>query len=546
MPMTCAAYGCNNHFSKGCGKQFFRFPMKDPERLSKWVAAMRRKNWKPSVSSRICSDHFTDKDYMLRPGAMIPRLRLDAVPSVFDGWSTHLKERVKRKKNTKKLKNEAVDASDMEILDKEQTKQNNDAHYRPPDDSAAPESLSSAVTIGVCTQDLQEEEQTGASDTGNEYCPEKKDVQLTCSVPGCSNQFFKTKGKRFFRFPMKDPERLSKWVAAMKTKNWNPSVSSRICSDHFTDKDYVPRPGAIIPRLHLAAVPSVFDGCSKHLKDHVTKKKITKKKKNAAPVEEANDTEIQDKDQSLPGQTDQREMSAPCRHSGDSTAAQDSSDAPAVSGTELQRKTEIRVKSQEINCFPENKRFSVMCAVKGCKNIFYKGSDKHFFRFPRNNPELCTKWVVAIHRRDWTPLVRSRICIDHFTCKDYTLQPGALTPQLHPHAVPSVFHVKSRSRNSILKAACEDPGPLKEKVHENKEVLRFADHTYSAAYHVIKNPTPCSISSTVILRKRIKTLQRRVQRQRHKIKNLSEIIEQLRNSNMDDNGTCQLTLSVVQ
>ncbi|CAH2292989.1 THAP domain-containing 1-like [Pelobates cultripes] len=73
--------------------------MKDPERLSEWVAAIKRKNWKPSDSSRICSDHFTDKDYMLRPGAMIPRLRLDAVPSVFEKPTKHLKERVKRKKS---------------------------------------------------------------------------------------------------------------------------------------------------------------------------------------------------------------------------------------------------------------------------------------------------------------------------------------------------------------------------------------------------------------------------------------------------------------
>lgn len=38
---------------------------------------------------------------MLRPGAMVPRLRLDAVPSIFNGFPKHLKERLERKKKKK-------------------------------------------------------------------------------------------------------------------------------------------------------------------------------------------------------------------------------------------------------------------------------------------------------------------------------------------------------------------------------------------------------------------------------------------------------------
>ncbi|XP_075062031.1 THAP domain-containing protein 1 B-like isoform X4 [Mixophyes fleayi] len=191
MPMTCVAFGCNNHFAKGCGKQFFRFPMKDPERLSKWIIAIRRKNWKPSASSRICSDHFTDTDYLLRPGTMFPRLRIDAVPSVFEGFPTYLKERLEEEK---KVKDGSVD---------------------------------------------------------------KRHVR-TCVAYGCNNLFVKECGKRFFRFPMKNPERLSKWVQAVQRTDWKPSTSSRICSDHFKDKDYILRPGTLVPRLRLHAVPSVI------------------------------------------------------------------------------------------------------------------------------------------------------------------------------------------------------------------------------------------------------------------------------------------------
>ncbi|KAG8598621.1 hypothetical protein GDO81_002676 [Engystomops pustulosus] len=82
---VCAAKGCKNRLSKGCGKHFFRFPMKNPEYLAKWLAVISRETWKPSIYSRLCSDHFTEEDYMLRPGASYPYLRLDAVPSIING-----------------------------------------------------------------------------------------------------------------------------------------------------------------------------------------------------------------------------------------------------------------------------------------------------------------------------------------------------------------------------------------------------------------------------------------------------------------------------
>ncbi|XP_068105056.1 THAP domain-containing protein 1-like isoform X2 [Hyperolius riggenbachi] len=99
---VCAAYGCKNRLSKGCGKHFFRFPMKNPEYLAKWLAVIRRDKWKPSIYSRLCSDHFTEEDYMLRPGASYPYLRLDAVPSIIDGVCVR-KELVK--KPQKKIEN---------------------------------------------------------------------------------------------------------------------------------------------------------------------------------------------------------------------------------------------------------------------------------------------------------------------------------------------------------------------------------------------------------------------------------------------------------
>ncbi|CAH2328771.1 THAP domain-containing 1-like [Pelobates cultripes] len=94
---VCAASGCKNRLSKGCGKHFFRFPLKNPEKLAKWIAAVRREKWTPTIYSRLCSDHFTEQDYMLRPGASSPYLRTDAVPSIFPGLSPPLKKNKKIK-----------------------------------------------------------------------------------------------------------------------------------------------------------------------------------------------------------------------------------------------------------------------------------------------------------------------------------------------------------------------------------------------------------------------------------------------------------------
>ncbi|XP_075694664.1 uncharacterized protein LOC142661211 [Rhinoderma darwinii] len=112
---VCAAYGCKNRLSKGCGKHFFRFPMKNPEYLAKWLAVIRRDKWKPSIYSRLCSDHFTEEDYMLRPGASYPYLRLDAVPSIINGV------RVKKPPGKKPVKKKDGGAPSVNVAQKPQS-----------------------------------------------------------------------------------------------------------------------------------------------------------------------------------------------------------------------------------------------------------------------------------------------------------------------------------------------------------------------------------------------------------------------------------------
>lgn len=73
-----------------------RFPLSNELLTKKWVDALKRKNFKPSQSSRICSVHFTEQDYQLRPDAHRPLLKENAVPSIFPSFPSYYQKEKKR------------------------------------------------------------------------------------------------------------------------------------------------------------------------------------------------------------------------------------------------------------------------------------------------------------------------------------------------------------------------------------------------------------------------------------------------------------------
>lgn len=70
--------------------------MKDEWRMKLWVKAVSRKNWKPSISTKLCSRHFLREDYLNRPGAFVKRLKPEAVPSVFPTYPQSLQKQAKK------------------------------------------------------------------------------------------------------------------------------------------------------------------------------------------------------------------------------------------------------------------------------------------------------------------------------------------------------------------------------------------------------------------------------------------------------------------
>ena len=87
MVKSCCAVGCHNKYEKGKGIQFYRFPT-DPERKSKWVSAVSRKDWEPTEYSWICSEHFVSGTKSNNP------LAPNYVPTIFKHIGSPSKRRV--------------------------------------------------------------------------------------------------------------------------------------------------------------------------------------------------------------------------------------------------------------------------------------------------------------------------------------------------------------------------------------------------------------------------------------------------------------------
>ena len=91
----CAAFNCKNGSSKNHETQqkvsFFSFP-ENKRMRDIWIEKIRRKNWKPTKSSKLCSQHFESSCFVQNFEAMQSvgwtagrlRLKKDAVPTIFE------------------------------------------------------------------------------------------------------------------------------------------------------------------------------------------------------------------------------------------------------------------------------------------------------------------------------------------------------------------------------------------------------------------------------------------------------------------------------
>ncbi|XP_046983542.1 THAP domain-containing protein 2-like isoform X2 [Schistocerca americana] len=83
MVNSCAALGCTEKYVKGADLSFHSFPA-DEVRRNVWTLALKRKNFKASKYTKICSKHFSSDCFDTESFGFGRKLKRDAVPSIFN------------------------------------------------------------------------------------------------------------------------------------------------------------------------------------------------------------------------------------------------------------------------------------------------------------------------------------------------------------------------------------------------------------------------------------------------------------------------------
>lgn len=79
MPKNCSVPNCRT--APGDRRNFYKFPLHDPERLDLWLRNMGRNNWTPSRHQYICHQHFSSSNFKVCSG--VRYLKNSAVPTLF-------------------------------------------------------------------------------------------------------------------------------------------------------------------------------------------------------------------------------------------------------------------------------------------------------------------------------------------------------------------------------------------------------------------------------------------------------------------------------
>jgi len=87
--MDCCVVGCHNVFKKNSGIKFYRFPT-NPEKRSKWIAAVKHDDWIPNDYTWICSTHFVTGKRSDNP------LAANYVPTLFPQLNSPAKRKLEK------------------------------------------------------------------------------------------------------------------------------------------------------------------------------------------------------------------------------------------------------------------------------------------------------------------------------------------------------------------------------------------------------------------------------------------------------------------
>ena len=168
------------------------------------------------------------------------------------------------------------------------------------------------------------------------------------------------------------------------------------------------------------------------------------------------------------------------------------------------------------------------CIAHGCTNRSKSGSGWSFFRFPLKKPELLTKWVQAIHRKNWSPNNYSRICSDHFDPSCFGEKAWENWPDIDRKCCS--IYLPSISQTFASKAKKERQLPKKRKLTDSLPLSSPSpsnvafDHAYASKADVASK-AKVSANQVAHLKQKVKALKQRVRRRDVRIRNLSALLK---------------------
>ncbi|GFQ80774.1 THAP domain-containing protein 3 [Trichonephila clavata] len=97
MSPRCVARGCNNgKGERNClSVSYFKFPLRNPILLKIWLRKINRKYFKPTVRSRLCSDHF-EQNCFGYSSTNRRILKHNSIPTKFLNWEQRPFRRVSK------------------------------------------------------------------------------------------------------------------------------------------------------------------------------------------------------------------------------------------------------------------------------------------------------------------------------------------------------------------------------------------------------------------------------------------------------------------
>ena len=160
----------------------------------------------------------------------------------------------------------------------------------------------------------------------------------------------------------------------------------------------------------------------------------------------------------------------------------------------------------------------------------------NFCRFPLDNPELLTKWLVAMRRDHWTPTKTSYMCSQHFLPTDYTDAPfsqhlsKSSRKFLKRDAVPSLFEFPGHLQKKPSKERNPKKRVFVDKVVETEKQNKAPklDHTYSTNL----SPTKMQAKFKEKLKRKNRVIKNLQQKNLRKTRTIRGLVEKLRISKM--------------